>query len=122
MKAEEFIENVKVGGFDQVEYVGIADAMEAVNIAHNDAVKKWTLWCFNYPTPFEPTICKIWGGTLSGFGGRYYCKDNHFTQHLIEKWQSFENRGDARMLFFYCELDSGLQKQLVDWVMENYRG
>lgn len=121
-KAEEFIENVKVGGFDQAEYVGIADANEAVKIAHNDAVKKWTLWCFNYRTPFEQVICKIWGGKLSGFGGRYYCEDNHFTQHLIEKWQSFENRGDARMLFFYCELDSGLQKQLVDWVMENYRG
>lgn len=122
MKAEEFIEKVKVGGFDQAEYVGIADAMEAVKIAHNDAVKKWTLWCFNYQTPFERVICSIWGGTLSYAHGTYYCENNHFTQHLIEKWQSFENRGDARMLFFYCELDSKLRKQLVDWVMENYRG
>lgn len=73
MKAEEFIENVKVGGFDQAEYVGIGDAKEAVKIAYNDAVKKWTLYCFNYSTPFESTICKIWGGTLSGFVGRYYC-------------------------------------------------
>ena len=122
MKAEEFIENVKVGGFDQAEYVGIADAMEAVKIAHNDAVKKWTLWCFNYQTPFERVICSIWGGTLSYAQGTYYCGNNHFTQHLIEKWQSFESRGDARMLFFYCELDSNLRKQLIDWVMENYRG
>lgn len=122
MKAEEFIENVKVGGFDQAEYVSIADAKEAVKIAYNDAVKKWTLYCFNYSTPFESTICKIWGGTLSGFGGRYYCEDNHFTQHLIEKWQSLENRRDARMLFFYCELDSGLREQLVNWVMEHYAG
>lgn len=122
MKAEEFIENVKVGGFDQAEYVSIADAKEAVKIAYNDAVKKWTLYCFNYSTPFESTICKIWGGTLSGFGGRYYCEDNHFTQHLIEKWHSFENRGDARMLFFYCELDTENRKKLVDWIMENYGG
>lgn len=122
MKAEEFIENVKVGGFDQAEYVGIADAKEAVKIAYNDVIKKWTLWCFNYSTPFESTICKIWGGTLSGFGGRYYCEDNHFTQHLIEKWHSFDNRGDARMLFFYCDLDSGLREQLVNWVMEHYAG
>ena len=122
MKAEEFIENVKVGGFDQAEYVGIADAMEAVKMAHNDAVNKWTLWCFNYSTPFESTICRIWGGTLSYENGMYYCGDNHFTQHLIEKWQSFDGRRDARMLFFYCELDSKLRKQLVDWVMENYRG
>lgn len=126
MKAEEFLINNAVickfadgGGNDMVT---LDDAKQALTIAHEEAVKKWTLWCFNHPTPFEPTICKIWGGTLSGFGGRYYCEDNHFTQHLIEKWQSFEGRGDARMLFFYCELDSGLQKQLVDWVMENYRG
>lgn len=122
MKASEFIENAMVGGDDQEEMMYKNDVLEAVKLAHADAVKKWTLWCFNFHTPFEGTICKIWGGTLSGFGGRYYCEDNHFTQHLIEKWQSFENRGDARMLFFYCELDSGLQKQLVDWVMENYRG
>lgn len=122
MRAEDYIKIATVGGLDQKEYVGIADAMEAVKVAHNDAVKKWSLWCFNYSTPFESTICKIWGGTLSGFGGRYYCEDNHFTQHLIEKWQSFENRRDARMLFFYCELDSSLRKQLVDWVMDNYGG
>ena len=126
MKAEEFLINNAVickfadgGGNDMVT---LDDAKQALTIAHEEAVKKWTLWCFNYSTPFEQVICKIWGGKLSGFGGRYYCDDNHFTQHLIEKWQSFENRGDARMLFFYCELDSGLQKQLVDWVMENYRG
>ena len=122
MRAEEFIlSNVFVGD-DDTMYVTEKDAMDAISMACEDIVKKWTLWCFNFRTPFEATICKIWGGTLSGFGGRYYCEDNHFTQHLIEKWQSFENRGDARMLFFYCELDSGLQKQLVAWVMENYRG
>lgn len=122
MKAEELILKNEFVGDDEVMYVTTNDAMEAVKIAHNDAVKKWTLWCFNYSTPFESTICKIWGGKLSGFGGRYYCEDNHFTQHLIEKWQSFENKRDARMLFFYCELDSKLRKQLVDWVMKNYRG
>lgn len=124
MKAETFIENnvVENGGFNQLEVVVKNDALEAVKIAHNDAVKKWSLWCFNYHTPFERTICEIWGGKLSGFGGRYYCENNHLTQHLIEKWQSFENRGDARMLFFYCELDSGLREQLVNWVMEHYAG
>ena len=122
MKASEFIENAMVGGGDQEEMMYKNDVFEAVKLAHSDAVKKWTLWCFNFRTPFERTICEIWGGTLSYEDGRYCCRNNHFTQHLIEKWQSFENRGDARMLFFYCELDSGLQKQLVDWVMENYRG
>lgn len=128
MKAEDYIKIATVGGFDQAQYVSVDDAMKAVQMVReesadiNSIIKKWTLWCFSYPTPFESTICKIWGGTLSGFGGRYYCEDNHFTQHLIEKWQSFENRRDARMLFFYCELDSSLRKQLVDWVMENYRG
>lgn len=122
MKAEDLI--IQSEGVGECAPLCVSEkvAFEAVKLAHNDAVKKWALWCFNYHTPFEGTICKIWGGTLSGFGGRYYCEDNHFTQHLIEKWQSFENRGDARMLFFYCELDSGLQKQLVDWVMENYAG
>lgn len=105
-----------------VDAVSLNDALKATHIAHNDAVKKWTLWCFNYFTPFESTICKIWGGTQSGFGGRYYCEDNHFTQHLIEKWQSFENRGDASMLYFYCELDINCRKQLVDWVLDNYKG
>ena len=122
MEAERFILNSDGVGENAPLVVREDVAMEAVKIAHNDAVKKWTLWCFNYSTPFESTICKIWGGTLSYFGGRYYCEDNHFTQHLIEKWQSFENRMDARMLFFYCELDSSLRKQLVDWVMENYKG
>ena len=124
MKAEEFIENVTVGGFDQEEYVGKADAIEAVKIGHNDAVKKWSLWCFNYPTPFELTIGKIFGGdvVIKVSDRRYYCSNNHLVQHLIEKWQSFENRGAARMLFFYCELDSNLRKKLVDWVMENYKG
>lgn len=122
MKAEDYVNEMMAGGNDQAEYLPKEDAFEAIKIAHNDAVKKWTLWCFNFPTPFESTICKIWGGTLSGYGGRYYCEDNHFTQHLIEKWQSFENRRDARMLFFYCELDSTLRKQLVDWVIQNYAG
>ena len=111
MKAEEFCENVKEIGFE-----------ESMQNVINNAVKKWTLWCFNYRTPFESVICQIWGGTLSGYGGRYYCEDNFMTQHLIEKWQSFANRGDARMLFFYCELDSTLRKQLVDWVIQNYAG
>ena len=89
MKAETFIENnvVENGSFNQLEVVVKNDALEEVKIAHNDAVKKWSLWCFNYHTPFERTICEIWGGTLAGFGGRYYCENNHFTQHLIEKWQ-----------------------------------
>ena len=125
MKAEDFLKEnaVIIQTLDKrgADVVVLDDAMEAMKIAHNDAVKKWSLWCFNYPTPFEQTICEIWGGTLSGFGGRYYCEDNHFTQHLIEKWQSAPHN-NAHMLFFYCELDSGLQKQLVDWVMENYRG
>lgn len=122
MKEEDFISHVTEGGYDQVKYVREDDVMEAIGLAHNDAVKKWSLWCFNYHTPFEKVICQIWGGTLAGFGGRYYCEDNHFTQHLIEKWQSFENRGDARMMFFYCELDNKLQSELVDWVMKNYQG
>ena len=122
MKAEDFIQTIKVGDDTQTKYVSIEDSLRAIEIAHNDAVKKWTIWCFNYKTPFESTICQIWGGKLSGFGGRYYCEDNYFTQHLIEKWQSLESRGDARMLYFYCELDSTLQHQLVDWVMENYAG
>lgn len=122
MKADEFIENAIVGGCDQEEMMYKNDVQEDVLLSHADTVKKWTLWCFNYQTPFEKVICQIWGGTLSGFGGRYYCEDNHFTQHLIEKWQSFESRSDARMLFFYCDLDSGLQQQLVDWVIGNYAG
>lgn len=122
MKAEDFIQTIKVGDDTQAKYVSIEDSLRAIEIAHNDAVKRWTMWCFNYRTPFEQTICQIWGGKLSGFGGRYYCEDNYFTQHLIEKWQSLESRGDARMLYFYCDIDSGLKKQLVDWVMENYGG
>lgn len=122
MKAEDFIQTIKVGDDTQAKYVSIEDSLRAIEIAHNDAVKMWTMWCFNYRTPFEQTICQIWGGKLSGFGGRYYCEDNYFTQHLIEKWQSLESRGDARMLYFYCDIDSGLKKQLVDWVMENYGG
>lgn len=126
MKAEDFLkENAvivqcvedKSGG----DVVSLETALESVGIAHNDAVKKWSLWCFNYPKPFEATICKIWGGTLSGFGGSYYCKDNHFTQHMIEKWKSARHN-DAHMLYFYSELDSNLRKQLVDWVMEHYAG
>ena len=126
MKAEEFLINNAMicqfadgGGNDMVT---LDDAKQAIDMAHNEAVKKWSLWCFNYHTPFERVICQIWGGTLAGFGGRYYCEDNFENQHLIEKWQSFENRGDARMLFFYCELDKTHRSQLVDWVMKNYEG
>lgn len=122
MKAEKFIENAKVGDFDQAEYVSLSDAEKALNIAHEDAVKKWSLWCFNYRKPFEQVICKIWGGTLSGIYGRYYCEDNLHTQHLIEKWQHFENQREVRMLFFYCDLDTEHQNKLVEWVMENYAG
>ena len=126
MKAEEFlINNAMICKFENGggnDMVTLDDAKRALDIAHNDAIKKWTLWCFNYPTPFEGTICDIWGGNLSRIGEHYHCRDNHFSQHLIEKWQSFENRKDARMLFFYCELYSKLRKQLVDWVMENYEG
>ena len=123
MKAEAFIEEnlIVKDGKDIVE---LEDTLEAVKLAHSDAVKKWTLWCFNYSTPFELTIGKIFGGEvrLCTSDRMYYRSDNHFVQHLIEKWQSFESKGDARMLFFYCELDSELRKKLVDWVMENYRG
>ena len=121
MKAEEFVENAKVGGYDQAEYVPMDAADKAITIAHEDAVKKWTMWCFNYPTPFEHTIGKIWGGKVSGFGGRYYCEDNHFTQHIIEKWQ-LTRHNDAHMMYFYCELDTENRNKLVDWVMENYGG
>lgn len=123
MKAEEFLNYLNEDGEEVEEkYFHRDDVEKVIMLAHSDAVKKWTLWCFNYHTPFEQVICKIWGGTLSGFGGRYYCEDNFTTQHLIEKWQKFETRGDARMLFFYCDLDSGLQEELVDWVMKNYVG
>ena len=121
MKAEEFIENVKVGGFDQAEYVPLEDAEKALTIAHEEAVKKWSLWCFNYPTPFEKTIGKIWGGKVSYFCGRYYCEDNTFVQHIIEKWQ-LARHNDENMLYFYCELDAENRNKLVEWVMENYRG
>lgn len=128
MKAEDYIKIATVGGFDQAEYVSVDDAMKAVQMVReesadiNSIIKKWTLWCFNYRTPFEQVICKIWGGKLSGFGGRYYCEDNYFTQRIIEKWQKLEHRGDARMMFFYCELDTENRKKLVDWIMENYGG
>lgn len=126
MKAEEYIKIVTVGGFDQAKYVSVDDAKKAVQMVReesadiNSIIKKWTLWCFNYRTPFEQVICNIWGGKLSGFVGRYYCEDNYFTQHIIETWQKFEHRGDARMMFFYCELDTENRKKLVDWIMENY--
>ena len=122
MKAEEFILKNEFVGEDETMYVAQKDAMTAIGMAHVDAVKKWSMWCFNYPASFEPHICKIWGGKLSGFGGRYYCEDNTFTQHLIEKWQRFENKGDARMMFFFCELDAENKQMLIDWVMQNYRG
>ena len=126
MKAEEFlINNAMICKFEDGggnDMVTLDDAKRALDIAHNDAVKKWCMWCFNYPPSFEPHICRIWGGKLSGFGGRYYCEDNTFTQRLIEKWQRFENKGDARMMFFFCELDAENKQILIDWVMQNYRG
>lgn len=122
LRAGDFINNVMPVGISSKEHEGKAEALTTPSITHKDAVKKWNLWCFNYPQPFERTICKIWGGTLSGFGNCYCCKDNFMTQHLIEKWQSFENRGDAQMLLFYCGLDSKFRNELVDWVMENYSG
>lgn len=128
MISEDCIKIAKVGVIDQAEYVSMADSIKAAQMASdksedtNSIIKKWTLWCFNYRTPFEQVICKIWGGTLSGFGGRYYCEDNYFTQHIIETWQKFEHIGDARMMFFYCELDTENRKKLVDWIMENYGG
>ena len=93
---------------------------ETLSIA--DAVKKWSLWCFNFHTPFEETICKIWGGTISNERGLYVCRDNCFSQHLIEKWRSLEKRGDARMLFFFCDLDAEHKDKLIDYVMKNYGG
>lgn len=93
---------------------------ETLSIA--DAVKKWSFWCFNFHTPFEETICKIWGGTISNERGLYVCRDNCFTQHLIEKWRSLEKRGDARMLFFFCNLDTKHKDKLIDYVMKNYGG
>ena len=56
MKAEEFLINNAMicqiadgGGNDMVT---LDDAKKAIDIAHNEAVKKWSLWCFNYRTPF----------------------------------------------------------------------
>ena len=121
MRAEAFIEN-NVVEINQLQVVQKDDALEAVKIAHNDAVKKWVKWCFNYPCPFEKVICQIWGGTLSEYEGRYYCSDNHVSQHFIEKWRSLASRGDARMLFFCNDLDYDHRKRLVDWIMENYGG
>lgn len=115
MKAKQFIENAAE------EYVSKKDALEALSMQNNEVVNKWTKWCFNYPTPFEKTIGKIWGGTIRGFGSSYRCEDNHFTQHLIEKWQSVRHN-DAHMMYFYCELDTAMQQQLVEWVMNNYEG
>ena len=122
MKAEELI--MKSEGVGDIAPLSVSEkvAFEAVKVARQEAVKKWSIWCFNYSTPFERMICNVWGGTLSYENGRYCCRDNHFTQHLIEKWHSFVNRGDARMLFFYCDLDNSLKNQLADWVMENYKG
>lgn len=124
MKAEELI--MKSEGVGDIAPLSVSEkvAFEAVKVARQEAVKKWSIWCFNYSTPFELTIGKIFGGEvrLCTSDRMYYRSDNHFVQHLIEKWQSFESKGDARMLFFYCELDSELRKKLVDWVMDNYRG
>ncbi len=123
MRAEDFLRFASVDGS-----VSKDDALEAVRMArkesadYNTVVQKWSMWCFNHITPFETVICQIWGGTLSGFGGRYYCRDNDFTQHIIETWQKLEYRRDARMLYFYCELDTENRKKLVDWIMYNYAG
>lgn len=87
-----------------------------------NAVRKWTLWLFNYRKPFENEICKVFGGTLSFLDGRYCCGDNFTTQHLMEKWQPLDGMDNVRMLSFFCGIDSSLQRQLVDWVMENYEG
>lgn len=38
MKAEDYIEQVKVGGFDQAEYVAIDDAREAVKLAKAEQI------------------------------------------------------------------------------------
>lgn len=38
MKAEDFIDQVKVGGFDQAEYVGIDDARQAVKMAKAEKI------------------------------------------------------------------------------------
>lgn len=126
MKAEEFLINKAVickfadgGGNDMVT---LDDAKQALTIAHEESVKKWNMWCFNYPTPFEGTICDIWGGNLSRIGEHYHCKDNHFSQHLIEKWQSHESKGDARMMFFFSELDDTNRNMMIEWVMREYRG
>ena len=122
MKAEEYINIVTVGGFDQAEYVDKDSALKAVKMSSEEAVKKWTMWCFNYPTPFEGTICDIWGGNLSRIGEHYHCKDNHFSQHLIEKWQRYESKGDARMLLFFSELDDINRNMMIEWVMREYKG
>ena len=127
MKAEDYIKITTVGDFEQAKYVSVDDAKKAVQMVReesvdiNSIIKKWTLWCFNYPTPFEKTIGKIWGGKVSDFCGRYYCEDNPFVQHIIEKWQ-LARHNDENMLHFYCELDAENRNKLVEWVMENYRG
>ena len=122
MKAEEFIKSAEVVNFDDVEYVTEEDALEAVQMACERIVRKWSMFCFNYHTPFEVTISKIWGGSLVRIGERYICRDNMLTQHLIDKWRRFESRGDARMLHFYCELDNENRSKFVNWIIENYTG
>ena len=115
MKAIEHVkQSVLLGNFRST-YITEEDALKAVGIAYQEAVAKWTRWCFNYDTPFEKVICKIWGGTLTVMKGEYWCNDNTLVQHLIMKWHRYEGNHGA-MINFYSELDEESRKKLVNYV------
>jgi hypothetical protein len=71
------------------------------------AVHLVIMFGFNYPDGF---IYKVWNG--------------HIADHLQSKFNSLYRTYTARAVFqtFYTNLDAENQKQLVNWILENYKG
>ena len=69
-------------------------------------INKWVYFCMNYPYDF---IEQIWGGTW-------------IERHLRGKFDEYYDLvgSSGVMNKFYCNLDKSHQRELLQWVIDNY--
>jgi hypothetical protein len=74
-----------------------------------EAINKVIMFGFNYPSGF---IAKVWHN------------EHTLAIHLQGKFNDAYGRQGSSAVFnsFYVNLDSGNQKKLVNWILENYKG
>ncbi len=82
---------------------------ENVNMSSADAIRNYVYFALNYPNDF---IDQIWGD------------EANMAEHLKEKFSSYYKKVGpvGAMNEFFVNLDIENQRQLANWILENYQG